>query len=142
MGGGMSFPKTGNFFPAESSPGGNGYHRVGARLFAEQIAGALNEALGGKTAHIKIVAVWTGANERTVKNWFSGHYGPSGDHLVTLIKHCDQVLSVVLSMADRRQLLVGSQLDEIEERLVTMTRLLRAQRGKRKSKRSSRPEKS
>ena len=131
MGDGMSFPKTGNFFPAETGSAGNGDHRAGARVFAEQIACALNDALGGTTAHIKIVAAWTGANERTVKNWFSGHYGPSGDHLVTLIKYSDEVLSVVLSMADRRQLLVRSKLDEIEKRLVDLTSLLRAQRGKR-----------
>jgi hypothetical protein len=81
----------------------------------------------------KIVAAWTGANERTVKNWFSGHYGPSGVHLVTLIKHCDEVLSVVLSMADRSQLLAGSKLEEIEERLIDLAAHLRAQRGKRRS---------
>jgi hypothetical protein len=133
MGDGMSFPKKGNLFPAESSSGGNGDHRIGARVFAEQIACALNNALGKTTAHIKIVAAWTGANERTVKNWFSGHYGPSGDHLVTLIKHCDEVLSVVLSMADRSQVLAGSKLDEIEERLTDLAAVLRAQRGKRRS---------
>jgi hypothetical protein len=133
MGDGMSFPKKGNFFPAESRSGGSGNHRIGARKFAEQIAGALNDALGGTSAHIKIVAAWTGANERTVKNWFSGHYGPSGDHLVTLIKHSDDVLSAVLSMADRRQLLVGSKMDVIEERLIDLTGLLRAQRGRRRS---------
>lgn len=131
----MSFPKMGNFFPAESGSGGNGDCRIGARIFAEKIAGALNAALGGTTAHIKIVAAWTGANERTVKNWFSGQYGPSGDHLVTLIKHCDEVLTVVLAMSDRQRLLAESKMDDIEERLIDLTALLRAQRGRRRSNR-------
>lgn len=123
----MSFPKRCNYFPTESGSSGDAEHRIGSRLFATQIAAALNHALGEKAAHIKIVAAWTGANERTVKNWFSGHYGPSGDHLVTLIKHCDEVLGVVLSMADRRQLLVGSKVDEIGERLLELAALLGAQ---------------
>jgi hypothetical protein len=56
------------------------------------------------------------------------NYGPSGEHLITLIKHSDAVLSVVLAMADRRQLLVGSKIDEIEKRLNELADLIRSQR--------------
>lgn len=38
---------------------------------------------------------WTGATERTVKYWFSGERGPSGDHLIALARHSDAVLYVV-----------------------------------------------
>jgi hypothetical protein len=128
MGGGMSFPKKGNLFPPGTSADKTGDQRIDPRVFATEIASALNGALGGTTAHVKIVAAWTGANERTVKNWFSGHCGPSGDHLITLIKHCDEVLSVVLLMADRHQLLAASKLDEIEKRLIELTEFLRSMR--------------
>jgi|SRR5581483_1187668 len=128
MGRGMSFPKRGKSFPTGTNAGGKSGRRAESRLFAAEIASALNAALGGTTAHIKIVAAWTGANERTVKNWFAGHYGPSGDHLIALVKHSDEVLSVVLSMADRRQILVSSKLDEIERRLMELTEFLRTGR--------------
>jgi hypothetical protein len=88
----------------------------------------LNSELGQTPAHIKIVAAWTGANERTVKNWFAGYYGPSGDHLVTLIRYSDAVLSAVLSMANRPDLLINSKFNEIEKRLIELTSLVHDQR--------------
>ena len=44
---------------------------------------------------------WTGANEKTVKNWFAGRYGPSGEHLAVLVRHSDEVLNAFLVMAGR-----------------------------------------
>lgn len=123
----MSFPKKGNLFPAGISADRDCERPASARTFAAEISSALNDALGKTPAHIKIVATWTGANERTVKNWFAGSYGPSGEHLITLIKHCDAVLAAVLSMSDRRQLLVGSKMEEIERRLIELTDLVRNQ---------------
>ena len=124
----MSFPKKGKSFPAGTNAGEAAAHRPGSKVFAAEVASALNSTLGGTSAHIKIVAAWTGANERTVKNWFSGRYGPSGDHLIKLVSHCDAVLSVVLIMAGRRQLLVGAKLDEVESRLVEFMEFLRKRR--------------
>jgi len=49
--------------------------------------------------------------------------------LINLIRHCDEVFSVVLLMADRRQLLIESKLDGIEERLVELIEFLRSRRG-------------
>jgi len=79
-----------------------------SKIFASEVAAALNNELGQTRAHIKLVAAWTGANERTVKNWFACNYGPSGDHLVTLIRYSDTVLSAVLSMSNRQNLLKTS----------------------------------
>jgi hypothetical protein len=100
-------------------------HGTPSRIFATRVASALNEELGKTSAHVKIVAAWTGANERTVKNWFAGHYGPSGNHLVTLIKHCDSVLMAVLSMADRDHLLMSSKIDELERKLAELLDMIR-----------------
>lgn len=79
----MSFPKKGKFFPKEN---GNN-EEIGGETngcFVEEIASALKRSLGDSSAGIKTVAVWTGANEKTVKNRGSGVYGPRGAHLIAL----------------------------------------------------------
>ncbi|MET4200738.1 hypothetical protein [Bradyrhizobium sp. LA6.12] len=121
----MSFPKKGKMFPGEQNDELAIEHGTHSKIFAARIASALNEELGKTSAHVKIVAAWTGAHERTVKNWFAGRYGPSGDHLVTLIKHCDAVLMAVLSMANRDQLLIGAKIEDIERRLAELLEILR-----------------
>jgi hypothetical protein len=45
--------------------------------------------------------------ERTVKNWLSGLYGPCGTNLVVLIRHSDEVLNALLTMARRQDLLLA-----------------------------------
>jgi hypothetical protein len=42
--------------------------------FALEIAAVLERTLRDRNTRIKTVARWTGANERTVKNWLSGQY--------------------------------------------------------------------
>lgn len=77
----MSFPKKGRFFAKQ-----NGYGRNGRsdpeNSFADEIAAALRWSHDDSRAGAKIVASRTGASEKTVKNWFAGRYGPSGEHLV------------------------------------------------------------
>lgn len=122
----MSFPKKGKFFPNE-----NGYAEDGQDLadnwFADEIASALKRSLGSSRAGAKVVASWTGANEKTVKNWFAGRYGPSGEHLVALARHSDEVLGMFLAMAGRQGLMVGLKLaaaeQAIEELLTAVRRL-------------------
>lgn len=122
----MSFPKKGNFFPKKNEYGGDD---LGApeRHFAEQIAAALHRSLGDSRAGAKIVASWTGANEKTVKNWFAGRYGPSGEHLVSLVRHSDEVLETFLAAAGRQGLMVALKLASaecaIEELLVAVRQL-------------------
>jgi hypothetical protein len=107
--------------------GASALMKTNSKIFASEVAAALNSELGQTRAHIKIVAAWTGANERTVKNWFAGNYGPSGDHLVTLIRYSDTVLSAVLSMSNRQSLLKTSKFNEIERRLIELTSLVQNQ---------------
>ena len=100
----MSFPKKGKFFPGETAhgAGGEGQH---PGSFAGEIAAALRRSVGSGGGGIKIVASWTGANEKTVKNWFAGRYGPSGEHLAVLVQRSDEVLSTFLVMAGREDLM-------------------------------------
>lgn len=73
---------------------------------------------------IKTVAGWTGANERTVKNWFSGQFGPSGKHLLVLARRSQEVFTTMLAIMDRQELLVALEFDEIEHRIERLTALI------------------
>lgn len=69
---------------------------------------------------MKTVAGWTGANEKTVKNWFSGRYGPSGEHLAALVRHSDEVLNAFLVMAGRQELMVAMKLATAEQAIIEL----------------------
>jgi len=115
----MSFPKKGKFFPKE-----NGYiEEIGNRTngcFVEEIASALKRSLGDSRAGVKTVAAWTGANEKTVKNWFSGVYCTRGAHLIALARHSDEVLATFLAMAGRENLMVAIKLAAAEEAIAEL----------------------
>jgi len=110
----MSFPKKGKFFPKENGYNGKADHQTNG-CFVDEIASALKRSLGDSRAGVKTVAGWTGANEKTVKNWFSGTYGPSGIHLIALALHSDEVLCTFLAMAGREDLMVAIKLATAEE---------------------------
>jgi hypothetical protein len=67
---------------------------------------------------------WTGASERTVKNWFAGTSGPSGEHLVALLRHSDTVLEAVLHLAGREQAVAAKKLLDLRDTLVEMLDLI------------------
>jgi hypothetical protein len=118
----MSFTKKGRSFPFGS--GGNGAF-IDDLNFAKVISFALERATENTQLNVKTVVRWTGANDRTVKNWFSGRYGPSGHHLMLLANHCDDVMEAIISMTGRRRLLVAVRLDEVERRLSAALALVR-----------------
>jgi hypothetical protein len=60
-----------------------------------------------------LIAGWTGANERTVKNWILGRYAPCGRHLVVLAQHSDEVLDTILAMAGRQELLLARKGEDL-----------------------------
>jgi hypothetical protein len=86
------------------------------------IAAALRGQLGDTHRAIKTVMRWTGASERTVKNWFAGTRGPSGDHLISLVHNSDAVLEAVLRMAERRSMLAAVKLTDVRDKLIEMRR--------------------
>src|SRR5688572_2908105 len=94
----MSFSKTGREFPKEGRvfPGRND-----TKTYALVVAAALREELGESHHATKTVIRWTGASERSVKNWFSGTSGPSGEHLIALARHSDEVFATLLILSDR-----------------------------------------
>lgn len=98
------------------------------QIFAAQISQALSKAATTRGLRIKTVASWTDSNERTVKNWFSGQYGPSGSHLVQLAHYSDEVLEVVLQLIGRENLIAAGKFADIERRLVEVLAEIRGLR--------------
>ena len=78
----------------------------------------------GRNSRAKLVAGWTGANERTVKNWILGRYSPCGRHLVVLAQHSDKVLNAILTMADRRDLLLAQKAKELRRMVSELTAIV------------------
>jgi hypothetical protein len=99
-------PKRGTSFPPDRGA-----------AYAPAIARALSAQLGETHQAVKTLMQWTGAGERTVKNWLSGRSGPSGQHLVALIRHSDAVLDTLLLLAGRRQMAAAKRLVEIRNAL-------------------------
>jgi hypothetical protein len=81
----MSFPKKGKSFPKKGGDGGSDFS-LDDHAFAMKIASALTSELKDRNSRAKLVAGWTGANERTVKNWISGRYAPCGRHLTFAVR--------------------------------------------------------
>ena len=67
---------------------------------------------------------YTGAGERTVKNWFEGKNGPNGKNLVELVRHSDEVLEAFLLMTGRKDILAGKLLVDARETLVEMLEII------------------
>ena len=100
-------PKKGIVFPNGENLGS----------YARAVAYALRCELGSSHQAVKTIRRWTGAGERTVKNWLGGISGPSGQHLVELIRHSDDVLQVMLILAGRQQALAVQKVADVRNTL-------------------------
>lgn len=108
------FTKMGNKFP------NHGQH------YAAALSEALHRELGQSHRAIKTLRQWTDADERTVKHWLAGTHGPSGAHLITLVKHSDTVLETILTLAQRRSTRALMALPALREKLIETLTLLDA----------------
>ncbi|KRE09501.1 hypothetical protein ASE63_21135 [Bosea sp. Root381] len=113
----MSFPQTGNILPRRRAPS-----------FARLVATALRTSLKGQSSKIKTVALWTGANDRTVKNWLSGERAPSGDHFLGLAANCPAVLAAFLAAIHRSDCLVMADIEEARAKVAAALVALEAVR--------------
>jgi hypothetical protein len=107
------FPKRGNFFP-------------GSGVYREAVAAALRAELGETHHAVKTVMQWTGANERTVKNWLSARRGPRGEHLICLLRHSDKVLEAVMQLAGRDRVMAGKAVRDARNMLAGMLKKIDA----------------
>ncbi|GBQ56954.1 hypothetical protein AA16373_0872 [Komagataeibacter swingsii DSM 16373] len=79
---------------------------------------ALRGELGSSHRAIKTVMGWTGASERSAKNWLNGTHGPGGWHLILLARQSEAVIATVLRLAERDQLVPGVRLRGVQALLV------------------------
>ncbi len=114
------FPKKGNVFP-----NADGEVRLEVN-YRQTIAAALRRELDGTHRAVKTTMRWTGASERTAKNWIAGSHGPSGEHLISLMRHSDEVLAGLLSLAGREEAAAAMRLVEVRGRLKTALQLIDA----------------
>lgn len=91
---GNGFPKMGSLLPLSADIGT-------ASSYEAIIATAIRAELGRSRRAIKTLMRRTGVSARTAKNWLSGTTGPTGAHLVELIRTSDHVFEAVLQMAGR-----------------------------------------
>jgi len=108
---GKVFPKTGKVLP----DAGGGADRQA--IYATTIAKALREEFGGAPNATKTVMRWTGASERTVKNWFAGSNGPTGEHLLDLLRHCDPVHDALVNVTGRKKVITTAKLAALSDAL-------------------------
>jgi hypothetical protein len=92
--------------------------------FVEAIAQALRREFGGSPAAVKVVVRLTRANPRAVRNWFAANNGPSGENLVVLLRHSDEVLETVLFLAGRHDLITARKLAGAREKLREMLEMI------------------
>jgi hypothetical protein len=103
-------PKKGIVLPNGEKPGS----------YAAAIAYALRSELGTTHQAVKTVIRWTGAGERTVKTWLAGVSGPSGQHLIELIRHSDAVLEVLLAASGRQQVAAAMKVVDARNKVAAM----------------------
>ena len=124
----MSSPKKGRKVrPASGKSFPNSHAKMiaaGNYDFAEVISGTLCQAFGGSHASVKTVMAFTGARERTVKNWFGGKNAPSSANLVKLARHLDEILEVILLMAGRTKILSAKKLVDARGEVAKMLGLI------------------
>jgi hypothetical protein len=104
-------PKTGKRLPRR------GARRPERQQLATEIGKALRAELGGTHRTVKTIMAWTCASERTIKNWLDGSHGPSGEHLIDMIRHSDAVYSLVLRLAGREHALAMVRVADLRARL-------------------------
>jgi hypothetical protein len=114
----MSFQKMDRNFQSKKGKSFHADSGQGEGLFAAAIAKAVLAEWGHAPSARKEVGRITRANERTVRNWFEGKNGPSGENLVALIRHSDEMLTMVLELSGRDELMSASSLLGLRPALV------------------------
>jgi hypothetical protein len=82
--------------------------------YISEIREALRRELGGTRAATKTIMRWTGASDRSARNWMSGAAGPSGYHLICLARESNAVLAVILAMSGRTELALSADVHAVE----------------------------
>jgi hypothetical protein len=114
----MSFPKNDRNFRSESGKTFHVESVVDGPPFIDAIAAAMLVEWGQAPSALKEIGRITHTNERTVRNWVDGRNGPSGENLVALMRHSDEVLTTVLDLSGRHDLVPASSIMRLRPALV------------------------
>ena len=125
-------PNSGKTIPSSSGRIG----KTGGHDFTTVIAETLRKTFGHSGRSIKTVMAYTGAGERTVRNWFECKNGPSGHNLIELLRNSDEILEAVLLMAGREEVLAGKLLVDARDMLVEMLEIINELQAKNQATRS------
>ncbi len=98
----MSFKKEAPSFPLTVI---TKRHAIYRQKITSEIASALHQEYESKLPPNKRIAKGTATTARAVKNWFSGRNAPDSANLIHLMEHSDAVLTAVLRLANRHDLL-------------------------------------
>jgi hypothetical protein len=110
-------PKRGNSLPQR---------HLDTEAYARVISRVLRQELGETHRAAKTLMSWTHASERTTKNWLMGTVGPSGPHLIALMRHSEAVFRAVLELTGRDRLLPAASLLGMRSRLADILAQLEA----------------
>ena len=69
--------------------------------FVSLVSAALRHDLGSSARASKSIMKWTGASERSARNWLLGDKAPNGRHLVMLARHSPSIWQLILTMAEK-----------------------------------------
>jgi hypothetical protein len=111
---GNELPKRGNSLPLLEL--GFAYEQV--------ISAALRQELGRSRYTAKTLMRWTGAGARAAKHWLAGSAGPSGVHLIALMRNSDAVFEAVLKLAGRDDHHLSDGTRDAGDRMVELRGLL------------------
>ena len=101
------FPNTGSRLPF-------GTPRLSEADYVRSVSDALRGELGTTGAAAKTIMRWTDASDRTARNWLGGTAGPSGHHLMGLARESTAVLSAILNMTARPEIVLAADLHAVE----------------------------
>lgn len=96
--------------------------------FAELIAAALQQELGGSRRASKTIMTWAGVTDHTARAWLNGRKSPSSLHLVKLAANSPSVMGTVLRLTGHERVGLFIELEGIEaglERVLATVRALR-----------------
>jgi hypothetical protein len=94
-------------------------------VYARAVRDALKKEARSRPHMMKKIRQWTGAGERTIKNWLEGTCGPRGEHLLLLAYYSDDVFEAILALTERDRNIAKPRLRTICDEMTKSLRVFR-----------------
>lgn len=116
---GEELPKKGGKLPAQRT------RQKHAQEFTKAISDALKEELA-RGSSIKTIMSWTGAGERTVKEWLAGSNAPRAFQLESLFRSSEAVYQRIMLRTGRQPIVTRHKLEAVRGQLSGLAEALDA----------------